>query len=64
MDMDDLYDLMDWCEEEDSILIHRGPGNHVSVECWCYPLELPIDYIMGANPEELQQVVDEYFRVH
>lgn len=64
MDMDDLYDLMDWCEDGDTILIHRGPGNHVTDQCWCYPLELEIDFILSADPEELHTIVDQYFRVH
>jgi len=64
MDMDDLYDLLDWCEEDDTILIHRGPGNHVSDECWCYPLELSIDYVMATDQDKLNAEIEQYFRVH
>ena len=64
MDEDDLYELLDWCDEGDLFIMHRGEGNHVPFECWCYPLELPVDYVMEAEPEVLKELLEQFFRIH
>lgn len=64
MDEDDFYDLLDWCDEGDLFIMHRGPGNHVGFDCWCYPLELPAEFVMEAEPEALKYWLEQFFRVH
>lgn len=64
MDMDDLYDLLDYCEDGEIFIIHRGPGNHVEDDCWCYPMELPANFVFEAEPPVLKEVLDQFFRIH
>ena len=50
--------------EDDTCIIHRGPGNHVEAECWCYPLELTVEQIKGIRKSELKQLLEQHLRIH
>ena len=50
------------------IVIHRGEGEHVEgedmMDCECHPLVLSFEQINAHTIPELQELLDQHYRVH
>lgn len=60
---EELWEVAD--DPEGIYAIHRHEGDHFSGDdCWCFPLCLSYYQITELSLDELQDMLDEHYRIH